>query len=260
MDESNTLLDINENLKHFQYKNGLNFGTDAYLLAAFTALTHRHPESSSKKAVELGSGTGIISLLCAAKKRFAKIYSVEIQPVYFDIIAKNTEINNLKQTVIPVCADIRDLDPAKISGEADFCISNPPYMTCNSGKRNLHDEKYIARHEVYGDIRDFCACASRLLKYKGKFCTVYRPDRLCDLFCALREYKLEPKRQIFVYAYPSAEPSMVLTEAVKGASPGLKLYRGLYLSDNREDCINNILSHDAQKIYESCSFADFVRN
>ena len=53
---------VNENLTLIQKKDGLTFGTDAFLLASFIKSTPR------KKAAELGSGTGIISLLLAEKK------------------------------------------------------------------------------------------------------------------------------------------------------------------------------------------------
>ena len=64
--EDERLDSVNENLRLIQKKNGLTFGTDAYLLSAFIRT------SKNKQAVELGSGTGIISLLLASKHKFKK--------------------------------------------------------------------------------------------------------------------------------------------------------------------------------------------
>ena len=58
---------VNENIRLIQKKQGLTFGTDAYLLAAYVK------EQRGATAVELGGGTGIISLLCAAKGKLGKI-------------------------------------------------------------------------------------------------------------------------------------------------------------------------------------------
>jgi tRNA1Val (adenine37-N6)-methyltransferase len=131
-------------------------------------------------------------------------------------------------------------------------------MRSDSGKRNEHDEKFIARHEVFGGIDDFCACASRLLKHGGKFYTVWRPDRLADLVCALLQHRLEVKKMVFVHATPQSQPSVVLVQSTKGAAAGNTVSRPLFLHDNREDAKNNVLSEDAANIYANCSFDKFI--
>ncbi len=242
---------INENLTLTQNLSGLTFGTDAYLLASYIS------GSARKTAVELGSGTGVISLLCQSKNKFSHIHAVEIQESFAELIQKNTEQNSMSDRISVICADVRDVKSSDIGREVDCVFANPPYMKADSGKKNAHDEKFIARHEVFGGINDFCACASRLLKHGGKFCVVFRPDRLCDLVCALRENKLEPKVFLFVHAYPDAEPSMVIVEAIKGGAAGNKLTRPLYLAKSKEDSISSVLSPDAKQIYDTCSFDKF---
>ena len=244
-------LKINGELTLTESKDGLTFGTDAFLLSAFAE------GGARKNCADLGSGTGVIPLLCVQRNKFNRVYAVEIQEKFADIIARNAEQNSLYDRVISVCADIRSLKAADLGGELDAVTANPPYMTVDSGKRNEHDEKFIARHEVHGDINDFCACAYRLLKHGGKFYTVWRPDRLCDLICALRANRLEPKVIIFVHATTENEPSMVLIQSTKGAASGARILRPLILHDSKEDAKNSKLSPDAEAIYESCSFKNF---
>ena len=247
---------INGNITLNQNINGLTFGTDALLLSAFT---HRVKHTASGKiAADLGSGTGVIPLLCSQYNRFSKIYAIEIQESFIDLIKLNAEENGKQDVIIPIQSDVRELKPSALGGEVDVVFSNPPYMKENAGKRNIHDEKYIARHEVCGDISDFCSAANRILKHGGKFLCVWRPDRLEDLMCAMRDNKLEPKLAVFVCAHPKAEPSMVLIEAIKGGSSGMRVTRPLFLSDSLEDNINNIPSLDAKAIYDSGSFAKFL--
>lgn len=242
---------INEELSLVQSENGLTFGTDAFLLAAFA-------EGGSKKCcADLGSGTGVIPLLCVQKDKFSRVFAVEIQEKFVSLIKKNAKQNSFEKRVLPILADVRSLKSSDIGIDLDAVTANPPYMKLDSGKRNEHDEKFIARHEVCGEINDFCACAYRLLKHGGRFYTVWRPDRLCDLMFALRSNRLEPKKITFVHATADSEPSMVLIQSTKGAASGAVVTRPLILHDSREDAKQNKLSHDASIIYETCSFEKF---
>ena len=241
--------EINADLRLIQKKNGLTFGTDAYLLAAFVRPMPR------ARAVDLGSGTGILPLLLAAHKKVMHTVAVEIQPSFAELIAKNAALNHYTAQITPMCIDLRELTAAHVGGEVDLVLANPPYMRCDSGKRNLYDEKYIARHEVCGDIGDFCSAAGRILKYGGRFVSVWRPDRLSELYAALRAANLEPKRTVFVHADAESEPCAVLTEAVKGAAPSQRISPPLILYCRREEGEQTRrLTPAAQAIYDTGHF------
>lgn len=251
MTDGEKIIEINEELTLIQKVNGLTFGTDAYLLSAFAK------GGAKQVCADLGSGTGVIPLLMAQRKKFKKIFAVEIQKDFADLIERNAEQNRLDGVISAICSDVRTLKSTDIGGELDAVTANPPYMKVDSGKRNGYDEKFIARHEVCGDINDFCACAYRLLKHGGKFYTVWRPDRLCDLIFSLRANRLEPKVLTFVHATADCEPSIVLIQSTKGAASGARVTRPLILHSSREDAACNILSQDAEAIYTSCSFENF---
>ena len=242
---------VNERLRLIQRTNGLTYGTDAYLLAAFV-----RPVPTAR-AVDLGSGTGIIPLLLAAKNKVQRVSAVEIQEHFADLIERNAALNGFSDRIDTVCADVRELSAAALGGEVDLVVSNPPYMRCDSGKRNEHEEKYVARHEVCGSISDFCAAAGRILRYGGRFVCVWRPDRMTELLSAMREAKLEPKRMVFVHADEDTPPSMMLVETVKGGAPSLRILPPLLLhapESKREK--KRPLSVRAQKIYDTCQFED----
>ena len=242
---------VNEQIRLIQKKNGLTFGTDAFLLSAFV-------KSAPKiHMVDLGSGTGILPLLLLAKGKIKSATAVEVQPAFADLIARNALINNFGDKITPLCANVREIRPEAIGGEVGLVISNPPYMKCTSGNRNESDEKYIARHEVCGNIADFCACAARLLKHGGKFVCVWRPDRLTDLLNAMHDYRLEPKRMTFVHADAQSEPCSVLIEAIFGGAPSVRISKPLILYEAREKNEKvRRLTPQAQKIYDTCSFDD----
>lgn len=241
--ENESITEINEELRLIQHREGLTFGTDAYLLASFMR------EKKNAAAIDMGAGTGIISLLCATRDKFKKIFCVEVQQSFADIIGRNAELNCLSHKIEVLCRDVRDLTHRDTQGEVDVVFSNPPYMKTDSGKRNEADEKYIARHEVCGTIDDFCRSAAKMLRHGGLFYCVYRPDRLVDLIAALRGARLEPKRMTFVCARVDSEPSMVLVESKLGGAPGVRVTEPLILTDEKGN-----QTERARQIYENCNF------
>ena len=242
---------VNERLSLIRKTDGLTFGTDAYLLAAFMS------PMSRGQAAELGTGTGIISLLCAARERFARIRALEIQEDFACLAQRNVQLNGLEERITVHRADVREVRPDELGGELDVVFANPPYMRSGSGKRNVSDRKYIARHEVCGTVVDFCGAAGRLLKHGGKFYCVWRPDRLSELMEALRESRLEPKRMVFVHGDEEAEPSMVLTCSVKGGAPGMRILPPLILHSVASRFEKKrALSRRAEAIYRTMSFEE----
>ncbi len=209
-----TLTEINDGLKLIQKRDGLTFGTDAYLLAAYVRRQTR------ARAVDLGSGTGIMPLLLLSRGKVARVHAVELQPDFADIIERNAELNRYSDLLIPHLADVRDITESDFGGTVDVVLSNPPYMKV-SGKANESERKNIARHEVAGGIADFCNAAGRILKHGGLFYTVWRPDRLCELMSALSGAGFEVKRMTFVHSRIELSPCLVLCEAKKGAAAGV---------------------------------------
>ncbi len=246
---------VNEQIRLIQKKQGLTFGTDAYLLAAFIR--------SDPKAhcVDLGSGTGIIPLLLCARNKVASATAVELQPAFANLIQRNAVLNGMDGFITVCNADVRELSSATVGREIELVCSNPPYLKVNAGKSNLAEEKEIARHEVHGNIFDFCAAASRLLKTKGRFACVYRSERLSELFAAMKANRLEPKRMVMVHGDESSAPCMVLVEAVKDAAPSLIVEPPLFLYElKKEGESRRTMTARTTQIYSTCSFSTEKEN
>ena len=239
---------INENLSLIQLKTGLTFGTDSYLLSAFA-----HTQKNGC-AVELGGGTGVVSLLSASRGKYKKIYCAEIQPYFSELILRNAELNSLSDVVNPVLSDVRDLSPDNFGGEVSSVFSNPPYMTVGSGKSSATPEMDIARRELNGTVADFCAAAARLLKFGGYFTVVYRPERFSELIYSMKLHSLEPKRAVFVYPSACDKPCLTLVEAKKGGLPGLDFARPLIIYEDKK---SGKYTQDMADVYDKFSL-DFL--
>lgn len=238
---------VNENILLIQKKDGLTFGTDALLLAAFAKAA---PKSI---ALDLGSGTGIVSFLCAARNKFKKIIAVEAQPDFYDITCRNIEINNLTEKVFALCKDVRDLSFSDLKAEADVIFTNPPYMRAGSGKTNDSDIKAIARHEILGGIEDFCKAAAKNLKHGGIFYVVYRPERMTELFYAMKAAKIEPKRLCLVHSDSERPPSLILVQGKKGAFSGISIDKPLFMY---KDSTHSEYTEDFTYIYDNGYFKE----
>ncbi len=207
--------EINEHLRLIQKIGGLTFGTDAYLLSAFAK------ENPIGTLVDLGSGTGVASLLCLARNKYKNVFAVEIQGEFCDLIDRNAVLNEMEERVRVLHKDIRDLSQADTGGTVATVISNPPYMPAGAGITGADIRMETARRELNGTIADFCLAAARVLSTGGLFYTVFRPDRMPELISALRDARLEPKRMITVYPDTESKPCLILVESKKDASPSL---------------------------------------
>ena len=237
---------INEQLKLIENKDSLTFGTDAYLLSAYL------PARRNAIGVELGVGSGVISLLALAKKKCKQVYGFEVQKSIYEIAVRNNELNSMSEKFHIINKDLREANTVDTQGEVDFVFSNPPYMKNNSGKLNENENKNISRHEICGEINDFCACAKKLLKHGGSFYVVYRPDRMIDLISAMRSNNLEPKRLTFIHTNTNTPPSLLLISAKLGGKCGLTIDKPIYIyKDGTTE-----YTEQFAKIYEKCSFED----
>lgn len=193
------------------------FGMDAVLLSAFASVR------KNEKALDLGTGTGILPILLAAKYPGELYTGLEIQEESARMAERSVRLNGLEERVRIVAGDIREA--ASIFGAASFEVitTNPPYMIGSHGLPNDREAIYIARHEVYCTIDDVLRESAKILKAKGRFYMVHRPFRLPELLAKMSAYGLEPKRMRLVYPYVDKEPNMVLLEGLRGGKPRMQV-------------------------------------
>ena len=262
------------NLKIIQNDEGFCFGIDSVLISDFAKKI-----KNDSTGVDLGTGTGIISILLAAKTNLKKIIGIEIQKDVADMAKRSVELNRLENKIEIINMDLKDilnlkdkekkLDEQKLDALkpnekklsdnnrkyifdndltrecADFIVTNPPYKKLETGKVSRSEYKYISRHEVTANLEDFIKVSRYLLKDKGSFFMVHRPDRLVDIIDLMRKYKLEPKKMRFVYSYIDKKPVLVLIKGIKNARPFLKIEKPLIIYNE-----NGEYTDEIYKIYD----------
>ncbi|TNF54837.1 tRNA1(Val) (adenine(37)-N6)-methyltransferase [bacterium] len=236
----NITLDSIKDISLFQARKGYRFSVDALLLEDFITVKNR------SRVIELGTGSGIISLLLAQRLKNIKIVAVEIQRSLERCAEKNVKLNKLEDKIEIFHEDIKNLRKVFPPHTFDGVFSNPPFRKVRSGKLSIDRERAVARHEIEVALPDIIKTASYLLKDLGKFFLIYHPFRLIELITMLHTARLEPKRMRFVYARSGEEAKMVLVEAVKESGTWLTVEPPLYIHEQ-----GNVYSEEMKRILES---------
>ncbi len=224
-------------LKLIQKPDEFCYGVDAVILADFAS------RKKVKRAVDLGTGTGIIPLIMSHKTEAEKLYGIEFQKDSFDRAKRNIQINGMEGRLDFFNANVSEF--RELDEWADVVTTNPPYMATKGAITNDNSAKTIARHEVAGTLEDFIKCGCRILKNKGDFYMVHRPSRLVDIFYLCRKYRLEPKEIRMVSPMEGETPNIVLIHCVKNGGAELKILEPLYVYKDK-----GIYSDEIQQIYE----------
>jgi tRNA1Val (adenine37-N6)-methyltransferase len=212
-------------LRIFQKKKGYRFSLDAILLAHFVAL------KSKGKVIDLGTGSGVIPLILAARFPHIAWTGLEIQSELAQLANRSVQLNCLQNHINIVKGDACKIKTIFPAHSFDAVMFNPPYRKINSGRINPDQEKAIARHEINGSLQEFLQAAKYLLKPAGKVFTIYPAKRLAQLVSLFRANSLEPKRMKFVFSDADSAAEFVLAEGRAGAREELKIESSLVIYD-----------------------------
>ena len=201
------------------------FGTDAVLLAAFAKCRRKD------RALDMGTGCGIIPLLWLRDKEQSPVHCLDIQANAVEQVNASVEHNRLEGRLIPHCCDLRSVNEVLPADGFTLVTMNPPYKPMNTGYESLSESARIARHEVCCTVEDAVKAASYLLTFGGRLCLCQRPERLTDVLATMRQYKIEPKRLRFVADKEGEQPFLFLVEGRKGGKPFVRVEATLTLKN-----------------------------
>lgn len=223
-------------LKLIQNKDGFCFGVDSVLLSDYAKRIKRN-----SKVIDIGTGTGIISILLCKKTELSKIYGIEIQSEVAEMASRSAALNNLQDKFEVINTNIKDVFDILQPHNFDVVVTNPPYKKANTGVKSIDKKQLISRHEVECTLEDIIEKSSKLLKDLGEFYMVHRAERLADIMCLLRKYKLEPKNIRFVHSKAEEKPELILVRAVRSAKEFLKIDKPLVIYKENGEYTDEIL-------------------
>ena len=141
-----------DGMRILQRPDGFCFGMDSVLLASFAAA-----RQARGRAVDLGTGSGVLPLLLCARMRDIAFDAVELQPDIADMADRSVRICRMEHRIRVHAMDLRDA-PARLGHEKHvLAVSNPPYGRPGGGVRGVCHRRGLVwrgRRELVGAGRE----------------------------------------------------------------------------------------------------------
>lgn len=198
-----------------QPKKGYRFNSDSMILSWFI---HKILlENEIKNALDIGAGTGIVSIVLKKRGFNPQITCVEVQEEMYSLLLKNIINNNLLNELLPIHDDFR-MFANNSKKPFDLIFSNPPFFGITTGKINENSTKALCRHEFFGNLNDFFISSTKILKKNGHFIFVYPISRIQYALSCAKDCNLMLKNICFFRENSSVEPSSFTAHLVYKSS------------------------------------------
>ena len=153
---------------------------------------------SVSSAIDIGSSTGIIPILLAARSKIGHITGVEVDEDTAQSAVENVKSNSLEERITIITSDYRDLHEIFGASSFDIAISNPPYIKSGHGRVSTDKKRARARYEELGELRELIAVAKYLLKKDGRLFLIFPYLRYDELIGELTEADFSVVRQVLI--------------------------------------------------------------
>ncbi len=219
-----------------QNPNWFCFGVDAVLLADFAAKTIK----TKNHILDMCTGNGIVPILLTERTKDTFIDGIEVQDPVAEMAARSILLNNIADRAKITSGDLKAAPSIFGKSKFDAVTCNPPYKENFGGLKNATDVVTCARHEILCNLEDIIDSAEKVLKPSGKLYLIHRPERLADILCLMRRYRIEPKRLRFVHPSYAKTATMILVEGAKHGGAKLFLEPPLYVHNEDGSYTNEI--------------------
>ena len=147
-----------------QDRCAMKIGTDGVLLGAWTPLIN-----NPYNLLDIGAGTGILSLMLAQRSNLEQIDAIEIDEGAYEQCVENFEASPWSDRLFCFHAGLDEFvdDPEE---EYDLIISNPPFYTDTFKSENT--QRDIARFEDALPFEELIEAADLLLSDNGIFSVI----------------------------------------------------------------------------------------
>lgn len=205
-------------LKIYQDSEKFKFSLDSLLLAEFVDI-----KKNTCHILDFCSGNAPLPLILA-QKYDTKITGIEIQPEIYNLALKSIKYNHFEDKIKMLNINVLEAKNYFPGNNFDIITCNPPFFKVDKTSIiNTKKELAIARHELTITLSEIIEIASFLLKDKGNFYLVHRPDRLEEILNLASKNSLHVKEIKFITSKPEEYAIMVLLKFVKNANYGTKV-------------------------------------
>lgn len=200
---------------YFQFKQfevhhdrcAMKVTTDACLFGAWVAHYLSEQETEDKSILDIGTGTGLLSLMIAQKTK-ANIEAIEIDPEASSQAKENAEATPWSDRIKVISGDLLQFHPEK---KYDQIISNPPFYekeipSRDPGKQAAHHGEGLLLEELFDWVKNN-------LKPDGRFHALLPFKRKQAIQTLLRNAGFFVEEWVVIKPTGKALPSRILLRA-----------------------------------------------
>lgn len=168
-----------------QSKDVFRIGTDGVLLGAMCNVTN------AKKILEIGTGTGLISLMLAQRNVSAKILAIDINESAVKLASENFR-NSIFNENLKV--ELKDFKNFETNENFDLVVCNPPFFEENASAKDV-----LARQQVELNFRNLVEKSTEIITKKGILSIILPSEAATDVKSLAAEFNLYLVREINIY-------------------------------------------------------------
>lgn len=168
-----------------QSKDVFRVGTDGVLLGAMCNVTN------AKKIFEIGTGTGLISLMLAQRNVSAKILAIDINENAVKLASENFR-NSIFNENLKV--ELKDFKNFETNENFDLVVCNPPFFEENASAKDV-----LARQQVELNFRNLVEKSTEIITKKGILSIILPSEAATDVKSLAEEFNLYLVREINIY-------------------------------------------------------------
>lgn len=190
-------------VKVFQHRKGYRFSVDSPILADFIPF-------SGYKGLEIGSGSGIISMLLLYRQKLPFITGIEIQKDLFALSKMSIEENSFQSVFEVINGDFIEIC-SEYKGIMNI-FSNPPYLKTGIGHLSRNEEIRRGKFEVDIDLEQIVRSSSLILGDGGSLFLILPFDRFNELLDISHRNSLFPVKLRKVLSFTNGKPERFLIQ------------------------------------------------
>jgi tRNA1Val (adenine37-N6)-methyltransferase len=183
-------------------------GTDGVLLGAW-ASSHQEPRT----ILDIGAGTGVISLMLAQRYTHATIEAVEIDVDSFEQATENFEDSPWGDRLFCFHAEFQEFYE-EVEERYDLIVSNPPFYNSSNikGEDQIEDKRQQARFDNALPFEELVYGVYQLLETNGTFACIIPKDRETRFLEIAAHFQLLPARTTYVQGTKDSKVKRCLIE------------------------------------------------
>lgn len=171
-----------------QTMSAMKIGTDAMLFGALI------DSAGKKNALDIGTGTGVLSLMVAQKNPRIQIKAIEIEEIAFHEAKDNFKNSVFHHQLGAIHGDLKDFNPKE---RFDLIFTNPPYFT-NSSK-SVSQTRNIARHTDTLSLQELASKVSELVTDDGDIWVILPEEQMQLLTNKMKNLNFFANEKILIF-------------------------------------------------------------